>query len=113
MTAGEDDGAAAENEKDIALRWAAGDGDLERVKSLLAEGANIHARSDAALLLAAVAGQEHVVRFLLENGAKVQAWNKATLQILEKNGHGKTAKLIARRLDEEDCPPDYNSRRRR
>ena len=44
-------------------------GDLERVKELVEQGANIHAWNDLALRCASENGDLEVVKFLVENGA--------------------------------------------
>jgi ankyrin repeat protein len=57
------------------LRAAAGAGDLEGVRSALAQGADINARGewgDAALNVAAENGQADVVAFLIGEGANVE-----------------------------------------
>ncbi|QDV61062.1 ankyrin repeat domain-containing protein [Crateriforma conspicua] len=64
------------------LHFAAGDGDLAAVQSLLADGRDVNAKdSDLALTpLHYAAAGEHVdiVRFLIANGADVNAIDEAT-----------------------------------
>jgi ankyrin repeat protein len=47
--------------------------DLNKVKQLVEQGANIHARDDLALRLAAEYGHLEVVKFLVEQGANIHA----------------------------------------
>jgi len=60
------------------LIWAAKEGRLEKVKRLLAEGADVNTRSrcaQTALMEAAEAGHLEVVKLLLDNGADINARN--------------------------------------
>ena len=65
------------------LHFAAEDGDLEKVKSLLAAGYPINAFDDALsrtpLHCAAVKNQIHIVRYLIEAGADVNAREEAKI----------------------------------
>ncbi|MBW8056904.1 MAG: ankyrin repeat domain-containing protein [candidate division NC10 bacterium] len=64
---------------------AADRGDIEKVKALLAHGADVNARTDqgrAALMFAAIAGHTEVARLLLAHGADVNAkgiWGETAL----------------------------------
>jgi uncharacterized protein len=63
----------------LTLIKAAGDGDLEMVKSLIAKGANVNAKDEdgeTALMGAAEKGHLEIVKLLLGKGAKVNAKNE-------------------------------------
>ena len=56
--------------------WAALGGDVEMVRLLIANGADIHAQNNAGttvLMYAAWGGDVEFVRFLFENGADIHA----------------------------------------
>jgi hypothetical protein len=61
--------------------------DLEVIKSLIEEGADIHADGDHALKFAAEYGHIEVVKYLVEQGADVHADNNHALRCSAKNGH--------------------------
>ena len=65
---------------DEQLVYALQYGDLERVKYLIENGADIHAEDDDALQLSACFGHLDVVKYLIENGANqkklFERWNK-------------------------------------
>ena len=87
-----------DSEFDNSLLEAAIDGDVEQIKSLLANGANVHAKDcgdSTALIWAAESDNDaaaEVVKLLLDAGADVNA----------KNHEGKTALDIAIRDGNED-----------
>lgn len=90
------------DEGETLLMWAAEDGNLEKVKTLLDQGADIHATDDRDFTpLFHSVNRPHVVRFLLEQGAEVNGRshskvtplmraafkkNPETLQLLIGNG---------------------------
>jgi hypothetical protein len=70
------------------LQQAAGDGDLERVKELLAKGTDVNSRDNlgsTALMFAALSGNVEICKFLLEKKADINA----------KNNDGVTALMFA------------------
>jgi hypothetical protein len=73
------------------LRFAAEAGNLEKVKQLIADGADIHFDGDGALRFAAQEGHLDVVEFLTDNGANIYAKDEYALRQATKNGHAKIA----------------------
>ena len=68
------------NQINAKLIKSAESGDLDQVKLLLENGANIHSHDDAALRWTSWNGHLEVVKFLIENGADVHAWDDAALR---------------------------------
>ena len=66
-----ENGADIHAEKDYALRLAAYNGHLDVVKYLVEKGVNIHADGDYSLKLATVNGNLEVVKYLVEKGADI------------------------------------------
>ncbi|MFO7957437.1 MAG: ankyrin repeat domain-containing protein, partial [Candidatus Brocadiia bacterium] len=89
----EESGAGGTGRAGRELREAARDGDLERVRALLQEGAEPNARGHAggtALHNAARAGHAGVVEALLEAGADVNATDSdgfKPVDLAEQQGH--------------------------
>jgi hypothetical protein len=79
------------------LCTAAEEGDLDLVKSLLSEGANIEATTNSAgstpLMLACSAGHSSVAKLLLEHGADLHARNKMRQNALTMAAMGKHYEL--------------------
>mgnify|MGYP001202680553 CR=1 FL=1 len=67
-----DNGADIHANDDYALSCSANNGHLEVVKYLIEQGADVHAYNDAALRSSAYNGHFEVVKYLIENGADVQ-----------------------------------------
>jgi glutaminase len=90
----------------VALTWAASQGDLNEVRTLIATGvepgtADYDGR--APLHLAAAEGQLDVVRYLLAAGADprpVDRWGGTPLSDAEANGHGEIAALLREQTGE-------------
>jgi ankyrin repeat protein len=99
------------------LERAAGNGNLERVKKLLAEGANINAVDEdttwekTPLIAAAEAGHVDVVKYLLARGAdtrKTTAAGGSALRLAVENGHaGVVEALLAAKADTEHDTDSY------
>jgi hypothetical protein len=88
---------------DKELLKASGIGDVEKVKKLLKEGADVNAKDkwdDTPLHLAAIYGHIEVVKVLIENGAYVNAKNKfgnTPLHAAALNGHINVIKMLLER----------------
>jgi glutaminase len=96
----------------VALTWAASQGDLNEVRSLLAGGvepgtADYDGRT--ALHLAAAEGQLEVVQYLLASGTDpepVDRWGGTPLSDAEANGHTRIVELIRQATPQKLCPPE-------
>ncbi len=83
------------NKLDNQLIEACIQGDLSQVKSLIIEGANIHADDDYALRWAAECGHLEVVKYLVEDHeANVHALNEWALRWAARNGHLEVVKYL-------------------
>jgi hypothetical protein len=80
--------------KDVCLRNAAGEGRLEAVKLLLKHGADIHAKEDQAIRWASEKGFTEIVLLLLKHGADFRAENNWALKQAVMRKHPKTAKIL-------------------
>jgi ankyrin repeat protein len=65
-------------------------GTLEKVKSLVEQGADIHAQNDATLRMSTSNGHLEVVKYLVEQGADINANNDTALLWSAVNGHLET-----------------------
>lgn len=74
--------------------WA---GDLQRVKELVAQGADIHTNDDEPLRWAAEGGHTDIVALLLDKGARIHSVKGFALEASCRNGHAKTAALLLAR----------------
>jgi ankyrin repeat protein len=68
-----EEGADIHADNDYVLRWSAENGYLETVKYLVKKGSNINAYSDCALRYAANNGHLEVVKYFVEEGANIHA----------------------------------------
>ena len=82
---------------DQKLIEAAQNGDLVLVKSLLNQGADIHAQDDEALFWAGQKGNLEIVKYLVKKGADIHAENDYVLQIAAKNGHLAVVKYLVKK----------------
>src|ERR1017187_6902498 len=87
-------GADVHARNDHALRRAADTGHTETVKVLLAAGADIHAIDDQALRWAAEGGCTETVNLLLAHDADVHALDDGALRVAVDNGHTETVKAL-------------------
>ena len=69
-------------------------GDLGKVKTLLSEGADIHAWDDYALRYASENGQLEVVTYLVQEGADIHAREDYALRWSSINGHIEVVKFL-------------------
>lgn len=74
------EGADIHADYDYVLQWAAGSGQFDMVELLVSEGANIHARGEYSLQRAVRYGHFNVVKFLVEKGANIHVDNDNALQ---------------------------------
>jgi len=88
------EGANVHANDDLALRWASLNGHLEIVQHLISVGANVHACNDLALQCAADNGHLEIVKYLISVGAKVHAGDDCALRCAVYNGHLKIVKFL-------------------
>jgi ankyrin repeat protein len=89
-----ENGADVHVENDDALRLASQEGHLEMVRLLLEKGVNVNAKYGHALRAASAAGHLEIVKLLIENGAKVNAKEDEALREASRSGHFKIVKLL-------------------
>ena len=68
--------------------------DLEVIKELVEEGANIHADNDFVLRWVAKKGHLDIVKYLVENGADIHVKNNYALRWAIENGHIDVVKYL-------------------
>ena len=68
--------------------------DIEAIKSLLDQGADIHVYSDHALRYTSEHGHIEIVKLLIESGADIHAWDDDALRYASINGHIEIVKLL-------------------
>jgi ankyrin repeat protein len=82
------------------LHDAASQGDIERVKQVIAKGTNVNERLErgtTALLLAANKGHLNIVKFLIDNGANLNLatdWGATPLINASAQGHADIVRLL-------------------
>ncbi len=80
---------------DRQLIEASKDGNLSQVKSLIIEGADIHADGDCALHLAAEFGQLEMVKYLVEDhDANVNTWDDYSIRWAALKGQLEVVKYL-------------------
>jgi ankyrin repeat protein len=62
-------------------------GDLNKIKLVLEQGAELHASNDYALINSAGNGHFEVVKYLVEQGADIHAGNDEALRFSAENGN--------------------------
>ena len=77
-----------------ALRQACRDGNFETIKSLVENGADIHAKYDKAIRDASRKGHLEVVKFLITSGAYIHTFDDHTVQLASEYGHLDIVKLL-------------------
>jgi len=71
--------------------------DLQVIKELVEEGADIHAGNDCALLWAALSGRLNILKYFSEKGVDIHAYNNCALRWAANNGHLKVVKFLVER----------------
>lgn len=72
----------------VDLIYASIDGDLEKIKRLLAAGADVHAQHESPLINASDHGHSQVVKFLVTDaGADIHGYNDRALMWASHKGH--------------------------
>ena len=89
-----EEGADVRADDDFALRWTAGNGHLEIVKLLVEQGANARAKDDYALRWAASNGHLEVVKYLVEQGLSVRAKDDYALRWAAAKSHLEVVKYL-------------------
>jgi ankyrin repeat protein len=87
-------GADIHFNNDRALRSASLNGHLHIVKYLVNKGANIHIYDDEALGDASVNGHLDIVKYLIEQGVDIHANNDGALRNASYNGHLEVVKYL-------------------
>ena len=87
-------GADIHANNDCALRWSADLDRFETVKFLVAHGANIHAADDEALRCSAQEGHLEVVKLLVTQGANIHADDDYALKWSAACGHLEVVKFL-------------------
>lgn len=77
-----------------AFRWAAYNGHYEIVKFLVSVGADIHSYDDYAFRSAACYGRLEMVKFFVSIGANIHAKNDYAIRHASGNGHLETVKYL-------------------
>ena len=80
-------GADIHEEDDMVLQLASENGHRKVVEYLIEKGANIHANNDWALMVASRDGHLDVVEYLVESGADIHAREDEALEWASENGH--------------------------
>ncbi len=88
------EGADVDEGEGEALMLAAGRGHLDMIKYLLSLGVDIHRGDGVALISAAYGGRLNVVKYLVENGADVHADEDGALRFAAKGGHLNVVKYL-------------------
>jgi ankyrin repeat protein len=83
--------------KDNTLIQACKNGDLEEVKRLVEQGANMHAKGELALRFASFYGHLDIVNYLVGLGATIHAKDEAALHWASDRGHFKVAKFLEKK----------------
>ena len=94
-----ENGANIHTEKNYLLKAAAENGYLEIVKFLVEKGANIHAGDDYVLKSAAYNGHLEMVKYFVEKGANIHAHNDEALKWAAEKGHLEVVKYLNSKID--------------
>jgi len=75
---------------------AACNNDLESVKSLIKDGANVHVDEGYCIRNAAGNGHLEIVKYLISNGAKISSQGGYPIVCASRNGHLDVVKLLVK-----------------
>ena len=89
-----DNGADIHASDDYALRWFSEKGHLDVVKYLVEIGANIHACNEQALRWSAFNGNLKLVKYLIEKGSDIHAHAEYALRYAAENVHLEVVKYL-------------------
>lgn len=89
-----DDGANIHVDNDYSMELAATVGNLEIVKYLMRLGVSVHTRNDAALRFASGNGHLEIVKYLICKGANVRALIDSAIVRASGNGHGEIVGVL-------------------
>ena len=89
-----ENGANIHADDDSSLQVSAEYGNLEVVKYLVKHGADIHAKDDVALRWSVEKGHLEVVKYLVEQGANIHADDDASLRSAAYNGRLEVVKYL-------------------
>jgi len=81
-------------DKNKALFWFSRRGNLEIVKCLVENGANVNAGDDYALYEAASCGHLEVVKYLVSKGSNIRSHRCQALKRAERNNHVEVVKYL-------------------
>lgn len=84
---------------DEPVRMAALDNKLEILKYLVEKGANIHEQREFALRVASVNGYFEIVKFLVEKGADISVDNYWAFKKAKENGHSDIVTYLQNEID--------------
>ena len=93
-----EEGADIHANDDLALRWAAENGHLDVVKFLVKEGADIHVFDNIVLRWAAKNGYFKIVKYLVKEGANIHAENDEALRWATREGHLEIVEYLAKKM---------------
>jgi len=89
-----EEGADIHIDEELTLKWASENGHLEIVELMIEHVANIHARRECALKWASNNGHFEIVKLLLEHGANVHAVEDCALRWASAQGQLEVIKLL-------------------
>ena len=92
-----EEGADIHTGNDCVLMWAADKGYLDIVEYLVEREANVHAHDDYAVIWAAENGYLDMVEYLVSKGADIHAENDLALRLAAENGYLEVAKFLLKK----------------
>jgi ankyrin repeat protein len=88
------EGANIRVDNDLPLNWAVKNEHFDVVKYLVEQGANIHIGNDYPLCWAAINGHLDIVKYLVEHGANIHTGDDLSLYLAAENGHLEVVKYL-------------------